>query len=248
MCYINSTLEYKQRSFIGDKVTDCKLWLFADADNAGEYDNRSTSGCLLGLVGPNTYFPLTSFSKKQTAVAMSSTESEVVSANVSLRAVGLPSSGLWAYLQNAGGMRKDSIPGGLPTTDIETPKESKFNRRRRLLIRIHTKPRSHLFTPNDLSKSPIKLKRIGYSRTTVMLKDGVIDFKQDNWKVQGDYPINGEWTGKTFFRVYGPYESDYSVESMEIREAITDYEFVGRGRRRHDLDQGSLCGGQSGNH
>ena len=79
------------------------FWLFADADHAGEYDNRSTSGCLLVLVGPNTYFPLTAFSKKQTAVAMSSTESEVVSANVSLRAVGLPSSGLWAYLQNAGG-------------------------------------------------------------------------------------------------------------------------------------------------
>ena len=78
ICYINST---------GDKVSDCKLWLFADADHAGEYDNRSTSGCLLNvsiIVGPSTYFPLTAFSKKQTAVAMSSTESEVVSANVSL--------------------------------------------------------------------------------------------------------------------------------------------------------------------
>ena len=103
ICYINSTLDHKQRAFIGDKVSECRLWLFADADHAGEYDNRSTSGCLLVLVGPNTYFPLTAFSKKQTAVAMSSTESEVVSANVSLRAVGLPSSGLWAYLQNAGG-------------------------------------------------------------------------------------------------------------------------------------------------
>lgn len=55
---------------------------------------------------------------------MSSTESEVVSANVSLRAAGLPSSGFLAYLQNAGGMRKDSIPGGLPNTDVETSKES----------------------------------------------------------------------------------------------------------------------------
>jgi len=75
------------------------------------------------LVGPNTYFPLTAFSKKQTAVAMSSTESEVISANVSLRAVGLPSSGLWAYLQIAGGERKDSLPGGLPKHDFETQKE-----------------------------------------------------------------------------------------------------------------------------
>ena len=110
---------------------------------------------------------------------MSSTESEVVSANVSLRAVGLPSSGLWAYLQNAGGERsaKDSIPGGLPRRDIETQKEPngeywQFMRSRRLLIRVHTKPRSHLFTPIDMSKSPINLKRIGCARTTVMLKDG----------------------------------------------------------------------------
>jgi len=50
----------------------------------------------------------------------------------------------------------------------------------------------------------------------------------DNWRVKNDYPINGEWTGKTFFRVYGPYESDYNIESTEIREALTDYEFVGR--------------------
>ena len=34
---------------------------------------------------------------------MSSTEAEVVAANITLRAVGLPSSGLWTYLQNAGG-------------------------------------------------------------------------------------------------------------------------------------------------
>ena len=56
----------------------------------------------------------------------------------------------------------------------------------------------------------------------------MVDFMQDNWKVKVDYPINVEWTGKTFFRVYGPYESDYNIESVEIREAITDYEFVGR--------------------
>ena len=77
-------------------------------------------------------------------------------------------------------------------------------------------------------KSPKKSKRIRYSRAAVMLKDGVVDFKQDNWKVKGGYPINGEWTGKTFFRAYGPYESDCSLESVEIREAITDFEFVGR--------------------
>ena len=113
----------KPRAFIGDSIQDCKLWCFADADHAGEYDNRSTSGCFLVLVGPNSYFPLTAFSKKQTSVSVSSTEAGVVAANVTLRGVGLPSSGLWAYLQNAGG--DQSIPGGLPATKIECNSDAK---------------------------------------------------------------------------------------------------------------------------
>ena len=125
VCYINSTFGSVQ-SFIGDSIVDGRLWLFADADHAGEYDNRSTSGCFLVLVGPNTYFPLTAFSKKQTSVSMSSTESEVVSANVSLRSVGLPSSGLWLHLQKAGGgvqkslPKQPSMPGGLPNRFVST--------------------------------------------------------------------------------------------------------------------------------
>ena len=71
-------LDIKLKAFIGDPFSKCKLWCFADADHAGEYDNRSTTGCFLTVVGPNTYFPLTAFSKKQTSVSMSSTESEVV--------------------------------------------------------------------------------------------------------------------------------------------------------------------------
>ena len=105
ICYIHSTLDHKLKAFVGDRIQECKLWCFADADHAGEYDNKSTTGCFLVLIGPNTYFPLTAFSKKQTSVSVSSTEAEVVAANISLRAVGLPSSGLWAYLQNAGGIK-----------------------------------------------------------------------------------------------------------------------------------------------
>ena len=103
MCYVASTLEYRMRGFMGDDVSTCKLWLFADSDHAGEHDSKSTSGGFLALVGPNTYFPLAAFSKKQTSIALSSTEAEVVCANVSLRALGLPSSALWSVLQNAGG-------------------------------------------------------------------------------------------------------------------------------------------------
>ena len=76
---------------------------FADSDHAGEHDNRSTSGCLLALVGPNTLYPLTAFSKKQTSTAISSTEAEVTAANLALRAVGLPSSCLWSVIGQVGG-------------------------------------------------------------------------------------------------------------------------------------------------
>ena len=98
ICYINSSLDVTMQGFIGDRITECKLWLFCDADWAGERDSKSTSGCALFLVGPNTYYPLNAFSKKQTSITTSSTESEVVAANHGIRAQGLPSLSLWCYL------------------------------------------------------------------------------------------------------------------------------------------------------
>ena len=75
VCYIHSTVDVRFKAFIGDSLSKRKLWCFADADHAGEHDNRSTTGSFLVLIGPNTYFPLTAFSKKQTSASMSSTES-----------------------------------------------------------------------------------------------------------------------------------------------------------------------------
>ena len=98
ICYINSSLDTYMQGFIGDKIGDCKLRLFCDADWAGEHDSKSTSGCALFLVGPNTYYPLNAFSKKQTSITMSSTESGVISANHGVRAQGLPSLSLWTFL------------------------------------------------------------------------------------------------------------------------------------------------------
>ena len=83
---------------MGDKFSECQLWLFADADFAGEYDSKSTTGTFMALVGPNTYWPINAFSKKQTATAMSSTEAEVIAANHAVRAQGLPSLSLFNYL------------------------------------------------------------------------------------------------------------------------------------------------------
>eukprot|EP00435_Cladocopium_sp_Y103_P009439 s1446_g2.t1 len=242
VCYIHSTLDLKLKAFVGDTLSECKLWCFADADHAGEYDNRSTTGCFLVLVGPNTYFPLTAFSKKQTSVSMSSTESEVVAANVSLRAAGLPSSGLWAYLQNAGGdgAMQRSTPGGLPNDSLNTPSEKdgeywEFIRHRRLLVRVHPKKRSHLFDPSTSKTIPVPIHRIGNARTTVMITKGGIDFTQDHWKNKGEYPTSESWEGKTYFRVYGPYEIDYRIEAQELREALTDWEFIGMEREGDNM-------------
>ena len=81
VAYVHSSTTVFMEGFVGDSFHDCQLWLFADADHAGEFESKSTSGCALFLVGPNTYFPLNAFSKKQAVVANSSTEAEVVSAN-----------------------------------------------------------------------------------------------------------------------------------------------------------------------
>ena len=98
ICYINSSMNVKLKGFVGDKISECKLWMFCDADWAGDADSKSTSGCMIALVGPNTYFPLNAFSKKQTSITTSSTESEVVAANHGVRAQGMPSLSLWSFL------------------------------------------------------------------------------------------------------------------------------------------------------
>ena len=57
---------------------DLELHLFCDADLAGDVnDSKSTSGGLLVLVGPHTWFPLSAISKKQTAASLSSVEAEL---------------------------------------------------------------------------------------------------------------------------------------------------------------------------
>ena len=109
--YIQSTLDLTMQSFIGDQFRDCQLWLFAEADFAGEHDSKSTTGSFMALVGPNTYFPINAFSKKQTAITMSSTEAEVIAANHSVRTQGLPSLSLFNYI--------------LALTDPNAPKQVK---------------------------------------------------------------------------------------------------------------------------
>ena len=57
--------------------------------------NKSTSGCLIALAGPNTFVPIAAICKKQTCVSHSSTESEIIAAELGLRTEALPLLTLW---------------------------------------------------------------------------------------------------------------------------------------------------------
>ena len=111
MAYVHSSTKVFMEGFAGDSFDDCQLWLFADAGHAGEFDSKSTfcvCVCAMFLVGPNTCFPLNAFSKKQTVVANSPTDAEVVSANHALRAEGIP---MLALMETVGHFQEAAAGG-----------------------------------------------------------------------------------------------------------------------------------------
>ena len=62
-----------------------------DADFAGDTRaSKSTSGCYVALVGPNTSMPISSLCKEQTVVSHSSAESKILSIEVALRTEVIP--------------------------------------------------------------------------------------------------------------------------------------------------------------
>jgi len=72
--------------YVGDSAEQFVLALFADADLAGcQRTLRSTSGVFLCAQGPNTMFPISATSKKQTVVSHSTPEAELVAADVAMR-------------------------------------------------------------------------------------------------------------------------------------------------------------------
>ena len=86
MCYINCTKDLVQKSYCGDKMDDLKLALFCDADFAGDKsDSKSTTGVVVCIAGPTTFFPVVTLSKKQGCVSTSTCESEIVAMSVGLR-------------------------------------------------------------------------------------------------------------------------------------------------------------------
>ena len=85
--------------YVGDCAKDLKLRLYVDSDHGGDlFDRKATSGMLLVLEGPRTWFPLASLSKRQTSTSNGSTEAEIVALSTALRLDGLPTKALWELL------------------------------------------------------------------------------------------------------------------------------------------------------
>ena len=83
---MNTTQAWVQRSYVGDNFDEIRLGLFTDADFAGDKsDSKSTSGVFIAAIGPHTYAPIVSISKKQGCVSTSTCESEVVAMNLGLK-------------------------------------------------------------------------------------------------------------------------------------------------------------------
>ena len=65
ICYMHFSVDMQMECWVGDDPKDCQLALFADASFASWLaDSKSTSGCILVLMGPNTYVPISWFCKK----------------------------------------------------------------------------------------------------------------------------------------------------------------------------------------
>ena len=100
MMYIRTTSDYLTYAYVGDPPENCSIGLFADADSAGcKSTAKSTSGVVVAIVRPSTFFPLAVVSKKQDCVSTSTTEAEIVSMAMGLKQEALPTLDLWESFQ-----------------------------------------------------------------------------------------------------------------------------------------------------
>ena len=99
ICYLHTSLDNTLESFVGDTAKCCNVMLYSDADFAGDTQtSKSTSGCYIAIVGPNTFAPITAMCKKQTCVSHSSIESEIVAAEYAVRSEGLQVLTFWEHV------------------------------------------------------------------------------------------------------------------------------------------------------
>ena len=101
MCYIHHNPDLVTYSIVGDDFSDCRIALFCDADFAGDKgDAKSTSGAILAIVGPSTFVPVSTISRKQGTVSLSTCEADIIAMVGGLKEEALPFLDLW-----------ESIPG-----------------------------------------------------------------------------------------------------------------------------------------
>ena len=209
--------------FVGDPSSRTRVWLFADSDHAGEHDSRSTSGCFLALIGPNTFYPLTAFSKKQTSTAMSSTEAEVIAANVALRAVGLPSCCLWEIIQSAGGGTEN------PTCTLTPSRTSDYwinNTVNGTIVRVHNKSCLFLRTATArLEPRPCPAPDTRFNSSA--MATSISKFPEFAQMIQKAKPtLHGQ--ARRISSCGGPARQiSKSIEAKKIRDNLTDFEYVG---------------------
>jgi len=96
MCYVHSTLKWRQIGYVGDDLPEVKFHLYADADFAGDPSKKSTSGLHLAVAGSLTYFPIQGQSKRQGCVSHSTPEAEMIAADFAVEREGIPTLDLWA--------------------------------------------------------------------------------------------------------------------------------------------------------
>jgi hypothetical protein len=89
--FMHYTSDCIQFAYVGDDLKDCFLVMFCDAGFAGDLnDSKSTGGASCYIIGPSTLVPIAWVCKKQGATSHSSTEAEIITLDMGLRAEGIP--------------------------------------------------------------------------------------------------------------------------------------------------------------
>ena len=85
---IQNPTEFKQYCHVGHTAQQCRLGLCQDSDFSGDLEDSKTD--YFCLFGSHTFVPTSWMYKKQSSVSHSSTESEIIPLNASLRMDGIP--------------------------------------------------------------------------------------------------------------------------------------------------------------
>ena len=91
MCYLYGSKEFCLTGVIADPQETLVLACYTDADHcSSQEDTKSSSGMFMCLEGPNSCWPLSWSSRKQSATARSTTEAEMISLGSGLFSEALP--------------------------------------------------------------------------------------------------------------------------------------------------------------